>query len=55
MGYIGFLGSDSFNFEASWGENMVAKIGDMIVTPPNKDEVYRIAIKEFEETYRMKE
>lgn len=54
MDYIGFLGSDSFNFEAAWGENMVAKMGDMIVTPPTKDEVYRIAKKEFEETYRVK-
>jgi len=42
-------------FEASWGENMVLKTGDMICTPlPNKAEIYRIAAKEFTETYRLK-
>ena len=43
-------------FMASWGEPMVLKPGDMVVTPlPNKGEVYRIARKEFESTYRLKE
>ena len=42
-------------FIASWGEKMVLKPGDMIVTPlPAKNEVYRIARKEFEETYGQK-
>ena len=42
-------------FEASWGEPMMLKSGDMIVTPlPQKGEVYRIAKKEFESTYREK-
>lgn len=43
-------------FMASWEEPMILKPGDMIVTPlPNKGEVYRIARKEFESTYRLKE
>lgn len=43
---------DTIEFVASWGEKTVLKEGDMIATPlPSKDEVYRIAKKEFEETY----
>ena len=38
-------------FIASWGEEMIIKDGDMIATP-DQDEVYRIAIKEFNETYK---
>jgi hypothetical protein len=52
-----YKGKD-FKFIASWGEEMVCKNGDMIVTtlPLSKDgEVYRIAIKEFKETYKLKE
>lgn len=37
-------------FMASWNEPMALKDGDMIVTPDGK-EVYRIARKEFGETY----
>ena len=40
-----------FHFEAPWGEAMVAKSGDFIVSPPDGAEVYRIARKEFFETY----
>jgi hypothetical protein len=41
-----------FSFEASWGEQMVLKDGDMIATPlPQMNEIYRIAAKEFAETY----
>lgn len=40
-----------FYFEAPWGEAMVAKEGDFIVSPPEGGEVYRIARKEFFETY----
>jgi hypothetical protein len=40
-----------FYFVAAWGEDMVLKDGDMIVTIDDK-EVYRIARAEFEETYR---
>jgi hypothetical protein len=46
------LGLESpFYFVAAWGEDMVLKDGDMIVTIDDK-EVYRIARAEFEETYR---
>ena len=41
----------TFHFEAPWGEKMVAKSGDFIATPPDGAEVYRIARKEFFETY----
>lgn len=42
-----------FSFIASWGESTVIKDGDMIATPlPDKNEVYRIAKKEFKETYK---
>ena len=42
--------SDEFSFIASWGESMVVKPNDMIVTNDGK-EIYRIARAEFEETY----
>ena len=39
-------------FIAKWGRNMTLKPGDMIVTPlPLCKEVYRIAAKEFYESY----
>jgi hypothetical protein len=39
-------------FIAKWGRNMTLKCGDMIVTPlPHCKEVYRIAAKEFYESY----
>lgn len=48
-----YQGSD-MEFVASWGRNMVLKTGDMIVSPcPKFDEVYRIARKEFDETYKI--
>lgn len=37
---------------APWGEKMVVKDGDFLVTPLDNSEVYRIAEKEFYETYR---
>lgn len=41
-------------FKASWGEMMTLKDGDMLCTPlPAKDEIYRIAAKEFKETYKL--
>ena len=45
---------EEIKFKASWDEDMVLKKGDMIVTTPDKNEVYRIALKEFKETYREK-
>ena len=44
--------ASEIHFVASWGEEMVLKDGDMIATPlPQMDEIYRIAAKEFGETY----
>jgi hypothetical protein len=40
-------------FVAPWGESMIVKPGDYLVTPPEKNEIYRIAQKEFEETYKQ--
>ena len=43
---------EEIQFIANWGRNMTLKPGDMIVTPlPNCKEVYRIAAKEFYESY----
>ncbi len=39
-------------FEAPWGETMVAKPGDYLVMPLEKNEIYRVAQKEFDETYK---
>lgn len=43
-------------FIAAWGRIMMIKPGDMIVTPlPFCNEVYRIARKEFDQTYILKD
>ena len=42
-----------FEFMAKWGEPMVAKAGDYLCSPPDFTEVYRIARKEFLETYKV--
>lgn len=44
---------NEFRFIAPWGEEMVAKKGDYLVSPLEYDEVYRIARKEFFETYKL--
>ena len=41
----------SFYFEAPWKEKMAAKKGDFLALPLDYSEVYRIARKEFFETY----
>ncbi|MDI1321197.1 MAG: hypothetical protein PSV36_00530 [Algoriphagus sp.] len=43
---------DLLEFEAPWGETTVVKPGDYLVTSPEKNEIYRIAQKEFGETYK---
>lgn len=43
---------DILEFEAPWGETTVVKPGDYLATPPEKNEIYRIAQKEFGETYK---
>ncbi len=50
---LGF--QSEFVFMAPWGEKMVAKQGDYLVSPPGFEEVYRIARKEFFETYEKDE
>lgn len=40
-------------FEAPWGETMIVKPGDYLVMPTEKNEIYRIAQKEFDETYKQ--
>jgi hypothetical protein len=46
---------EDMEFMASWNEKMTLKKGDMLATPlPDKKEVYRIAVKEFNETYKLK-
>jgi hypothetical protein len=42
---------DEFHFTAPWDEPMIAKAGDILACPESKEEVYRIARQEFEETY----
>jgi hypothetical protein len=43
---------EEIKFVAKWGRMMTLKPGDMIVTPlPDCKEVYRIAAKEFYESY----
>ncbi len=41
-----------FYFIARWGEKMIAKTGDFLALPEDCSEVYRIAGKEFFETYK---
>ena len=44
----------AFYIMAPWGSEQLAREGDKFVSPlPGLDEVYRIARKEFEETYRL--
>ncbi len=44
-----------FYFVASWGEKTIIKENDFIVCPLDYNEVYRIARKEFFETYKPDE
>lgn len=41
-----------FYIIAPWGEKMIVKENDFLVSPINSDEIYRIANKEFFETYK---
>lgn len=42
---------DSLEFQAPWKESVVVKQGDFLVVPIEKNEIYRIARKEFIQTY----
>jgi len=44
-----------FQFTAPWGSEMICKENDFLVCPPDQSEVYRIARKEFFETYELEE
>lgn len=44
--------SSSFHIITAWNEKMIVKDGDYLVAPPDFSEVYRIAKKEFFETYK---
>jgi len=44
-----------FKFMATWGEGMVVKANDYLATPLDQGEIYRIARKEFFETYQLEE
>lgn len=46
-----FGATSVMEFQAPWKDTMILKLGDMLVVPPEKDEIYRIAKKEFGETY----
>nr|WP_307775197.1 hypothetical protein [uncultured Cetobacterium sp.] len=45
---------DEFYIVAPWGEKMIVKENDFLVSPLDYSEIYRIANKEFFETYRQK-
>ncbi len=45
-------GAKEFYIMANWGEKMIVKKNDYLVSPLDNSEVYRIAEKEFFETYR---
>ncbi len=45
-------GTKEFYIMANWGEKMVVRKNDYLVSPLDNSEVYRIARKEFFETYR---
>ena len=46
---------DEIHFEAPWGSPMILKTTDYLACPLDLSEVYRIARKEFFETYRLKD
>ena len=44
---------ERFLFMAPWGQPSVVKVRDYLVSPPDYHEIYRIARKEFFETYQQ--
>lgn len=47
------LPAKEFYYEPAWGGNMVVKLHDYLACPLDYSEVYRIARKEFWETYKI--
>lgn len=45
---------NEFFILAPWGEKMIVKKGDFLVSPLDYSEIYRVANKEFFETYKEK-
>ncbi|TDQ18936.1 hypothetical protein DFQ04_0747 [Algoriphagus boseongensis] len=45
--------SDQLEFQAPWKESIVVKPGDFLVISLEKSEIYRIALKEFTQTYEL--
>jgi hypothetical protein len=43
----------SFQFMAPWDQPEKVELNDFLVTPPDHSEIYRIARKEFFETYKL--
>lgn len=39
-------------FQASWKETMFVRVGDYLIIPSRNEEIYRVARKEFPETYQ---
>lgn len=44
--------SEKLEFEAPWQQSMLVRPGDFLVIPDEKNEIYRVAKKEFNETYK---
>ena len=39
-------------FQAPWKDTMFVRVGDYLIIPPGNEEIYRVARKEFSETYQ---
>ena len=46
-----FGATDIMEFQAPWKESIIVLPGDFLVVPLDKSEIYRVARKEFSETY----
>jgi len=44
--------NDRLEFQAPWKDTMFVRVGDFLIIPPGKKEIYRVARKEFLETYQ---
>jgi hypothetical protein len=40
-------------FQAPWKDTMFVRVGDYLIIPPGNEEIYRVARKEFSETYQI--
>jgi hypothetical protein len=48
--YFGVI--QRLEFQAPWKETMFVRVGDYLIIPPGNEEIYRVARKEFSETYQ---